>query len=102
MLHNPGLTKFKPMTMPHFIAWLEMYPREQPYIYNNSRICLARQYCDFVGESYLTKWAARNSMKFRNRMEWIAAGYPSTFGAALERAKQENHSIFIRIRSWFL
>jgi hypothetical protein len=105
MLYNPQWEKLKPMTMPHFIAWLENHRGEETYTYHNARICLARQYCNYVGENYSPKWATRRSMNFRNHMEWIAAATPHTFAGALARAKQENQSISNRIRNmlgnWF-
>jgi hypothetical protein len=99
MLYNPKWEKLKPMTLPHFIAWLERFPGETDYKYCNMRICLARQYCDSVGEKYIP--AVNYSLRFRNQMEHIAAEHPHTFEGALARARHRNRSLFNRIRNLF-
>lgn len=102
MLFDPKWeTKADPLSLSSLIAWLELQPGDKTYDADNPRECLLAQWAmsmDPLAEAapsrhdpwssfkYTINGRVRDLHAYRN----IAVGYPthSTFGAALDRARQ--------------
>lgn len=70
-------------SLPKLISWLETMPAEKTYPACNSEICLLAQYYRAHGHKQ-HDWTSEYPSDFLD----VALTVPSTFGAALERARQ--------------
>lgn len=87
MLYNPNWTKADPLTLDALIAWLETKPATRRYCYSDRGHCLAAQYNASIGRKYRVTSLFRPVDNFDFKLEYIAVQVPSTFGAALARAR---------------
>ncbi len=97
MLYNRNWDKpkHKPLSMKAVIAWLETKDPGEEYNYMDYDCCLAAQYNASIGREYAHSKTFRRAtsdnpltyLSFDRRLERISIGSPSTFGAALKRAR---------------
>jgi hypothetical protein len=92
MLYNKAWgTKTEPLTLAHFIQWLESKDPNEAYDYTSSSRCVGAQYLKYCGVKDYSVGSGNNFEKYIKGMWYIAKGQDAekdwTFGAALERAK---------------
>jgi hypothetical protein len=88
------MKKLKPMTLPHFAAWLAKQPKGKEYDYGSPEACCCAQYLrrvygkefDWVGIDYF-RLMNNDRVELPRQFDDIAFGKPHTFGAAAKRAK---------------
>lgn len=103
MLYDPKWeiqTKAEPLTLGHFIEWLQTHDPDKEYEFRNCKgMCLVGQYMTSIGRSWdgpgdgpLNEYGVVCRTLFGGdgpcRIEQsVAQDTPHTFGAALERAR---------------
>jgi hypothetical protein len=80
MLFNP---KWSGPSVAGLASYLETRDPAETYIYMNCQMCLLHEYGEAIGIEYNRPDA------FGGALEDIAAQFPHTYGAALERARAE-------------
>lgn len=98
MLYNPSWNT-PDLSIAAVADWLAMQPAERTYEYINPGNCLIAQYLRWLGYSDVVVGACAYSIysddgefgslprPFPNNLWAVAAEYPRTFGAALQRAR---------------
>ena len=82
-----------PLNIANLINWLETKPADEEYDYGSIHECLFAQFfthcgcTDVVCGSLSIDYNGLKEVRLPNVYNRIAVGRPSTFGAALERAK---------------
>ena len=92
MLYNKAWdTKTEPLTLAHFIQWLESKGPNETYDYSYPDRCAGAQYLKYCGVGNYSVGSGNNFEKYIKGMWYITKGEDIekgwTFGAALERAK---------------
>jgi hypothetical protein len=89
---------YNPLTMPHFIDWLDRHPRYKSYRYGDWENCLCAQYYKEFNSDYIPPGLIMlddclfSDCPFVVQAEWVAYGGKDglgecTFGAASDRAR---------------
>lgn len=99
MLFDPKWTKktkANPLSVGGLVAWLERQPAETRYFFSDPENCLIAQYLTTSGYVAVGVGGFTFSHGYHNRRRHeklpsgftdIAAAFPRTYGAALERAR---------------
>lgn len=99
MLYDPKWEKpADVMSVRSLIAWLERQPADKEYCYLDHGHCLIGDYlrsCGFSdiwvgGFTYRHSGTAGERRRLPDAFEDVAADFPRTYGAALERAREFN------------
>jgi hypothetical protein len=93
MLYNP---KWNALTLPSLIAWLGDQPQNKSYNYGSNVSCLLARYLKDCGYKRLQVGATffihcDGDVAIPRKFNDIASMEPHTYGAALERARAEQH-----------
>ena len=90
----PAETKPEVFSLEGLRDWLRTKPILDVYRYSSGENCLITQFASAVFGKYTlslhpdTSFSVENSISMTQEMRWVAADWPHTFGAALERCNR--------------
>ncbi len=89
MLFNPKW-KTRETTLENFLAWLEIMPPRESYVYMRSDICACGQWLRHIGR-YHGLWCNPKYMRDTplEKANKLAASQPHTFGSLAKRVRAE-------------